>query len=330
MDWDAVDWDSLERMRTAFLAGTSGQADYWQSESDLASYDFTFGRRIGWKWDCVLGELARRGWRPPAGEVLDWGCGTGVAARAFLKHFGETTAHGIVLHDRSAPARDFASRKVRGTYPSASVRREAASDVSAPTVLVSHVRGELSDRQLECLMSVVRRATAVVWIEPGSFDVSRQLIDIREQLRGEFQLVAPCTHQGVCGMLASGSERHWCHHFAPSAPEVHTDGNWVRFGRIAGIDLRSLPFSYLVLDRRPPPPLPAGAVRVIGRPRVHKGLALLFGCQEDGVRDRRLAKSSLPEEFRQVRRGDFGTLQAWRLDGDKIIAVERLPEFADR
>ena len=42
----------------AFLAGTAGQSDYWQSESDLASYDLTFAQRIGWKWDWVLADLS--------------------------------------------------------------------------------------------------------------------------------------------------------------------------------------------------------------------------------------------------------------------------------
>ena len=66
MNWDSVDWPSLERLRTAFLNGTAGGPDYWQTESDLASYDLTFAQRIGWKWDWVLDDLQRIGWQPPA------------------------------------------------------------------------------------------------------------------------------------------------------------------------------------------------------------------------------------------------------------------------
>ena len=47
MDWLAIDWKALERLRAAFLAGTAGANDYWHSESDLASYDATFAQRIG-------------------------------------------------------------------------------------------------------------------------------------------------------------------------------------------------------------------------------------------------------------------------------------------
>src|SRR6186713_2218329 len=87
MNLEAINWDSLERLRAAFLAGTAGASDYWQSEADLASYDATFAQRIGWKWDYVLMELQRRGWSPPGGELLDWGCGSGIASRAFLDLF---------------------------------------------------------------------------------------------------------------------------------------------------------------------------------------------------------------------------------------------------
>ena len=72
MNPDTVDWNALQRLRSAFLNGSAGERDYWQGESDLASYDQTFAQRIGWKWDYVLEELKRRCWLPPASELLDW------------------------------------------------------------------------------------------------------------------------------------------------------------------------------------------------------------------------------------------------------------------
>jgi len=81
MDWERIDWKALERLRGAFLDDTAGVQDYWRSERDLESYDQTFGQRIRWKWDYVLKELKGRGWLPPRGEVVDWGCGSGVDSR---------------------------------------------------------------------------------------------------------------------------------------------------------------------------------------------------------------------------------------------------------
>jgi len=136
--------------------------------------------------------------------------------------------------------------------------------------------------------------------------------------------VAPCTHQAPCGMLAPDRERHWCHHFVASPPEAFTDGRWARWAKEMGIDLRSLPLSYLVLDRRPPAPLPPGAVRFIGRPRVQKGWALLCGCDQAGVHERRLLKRTFPQEFRDARRDCLDSLQTWECDGNRITRIEPL------
>jgi len=55
MTWSQLDWNALDRLRAGFLSGSAAAGPYWQSSSDLASYDFTYGARIGWE----------RGGRPP-------------------------------------------------------------------------------------------------------------------------------------------------------------------------------------------------------------------------------------------------------------------------
>ena len=62
MIWTELDWPALDRLRQGFLQGTSLSTPYWESETALASYDLTYGERIGWKWDHVLRELRLRGW----------------------------------------------------------------------------------------------------------------------------------------------------------------------------------------------------------------------------------------------------------------------------
>lgn len=363
MDWSKIDWAALERMRGGFLEGAAGREDYWRSESDLEAYDQTFAQRIGWKWGFVLADLERLGWRPPEGDVLDWGCGSGVAGRRFLARFQTHATGSLVLHDRSNLAMEFAERRAREEFPSLAVRREnergknageapgptilktplplggvkplgggegdsageGSSGGIATTILVSHVLSELSGPSLDSLLARVRLATAAIWVEPGTYQTSRALIAVRERLRGEFQIVAPCTHQAVCGLLVPENERHWCHHFGYTPTEVFMDGDWARFARLAGIDLRSLPLSYLVLDKRPAPTLPAGAVRVIGRPRIRKDCAMLFGCDAAGVRERRLAKRKFPQEYKLCKRGDVDSLQVWTTDGDQIVTASEVP-----
>lgn len=331
---DGVDWKALERLRAAFLSGRAGERDYWQSETDLASYDQTFAQRIGWKWDYVLEELKRRGWSPPSGDLLDWGCGSGLASRAFLDHFGARGVSALCLWDRSVLAMKYAERKARERFPNLDVvtpNIEPSQDrppkqfKALGTLLLSHVLTELEPAQVDSLLTLTQSATAVLWIEPGTHDASRALIKVRERLRGSFSIVAPCTHQAACGMLAPENARHWCHHFAPSPPGVFTDGRWARFANLAGIDLRSLPLSFLVLDKRPLARLPDGTARVIGLPRVRKAEALIFACDASGVRDRRLMKRALPGEFARLKKGDVDALQIWRCEGDEILEAKPMP-----
>lgn len=324
MSFANVDWNALQRLRAAFLDGTAGRAAYWQSDRDLASYDATFAARIGWKWDHVLHELVRLGWTPPAGPVLDWGCGSGIAARRFLAHFAPVAGAEVWFSDQSSLAVSFAVKQARTVFPSASCH--AGQPPRVGTLLVSHVLTELDARELDELTELFATAESVVWVEPGTHESSRRMIALRERLLagGGWNVVAPCTHRKACGMLAAGNEPHWCHHFASPPPEVFMDAGWARFGEEVGVDLRSLPLSYLVLDRRPAAEMPEGAVRLIGRPRVYKPNALVFGCDATGVAERSITKRALPAEHRLAKKDRLEPLQIWRCDGAVVTELKAL------
>jgi SAM-dependent methyltransferase len=325
MNLTASDWKTLRRLRATFLrANPAWRDDYWRSERDLQIYDQTFGQRIRWKWDYVLRELKQRGWTPPRADVLDWGCGSGVAGRAFLEHFGSENFHSLHLADRSPMAMRYALNRARVELPKIPTRLSVTPALPSENtiLLLSHVITELSEENLEELGRLARGAATVLWVEPGAYDASRALIGAREKLREKLSVVAPCTHQAACGMLTAGNERHWCHHFAPSPPEVFTDGDWAKFANVAGMDLRSLPLSFLVMDRREPPALPADAMRIIGKPRIYKAHAQVFGCDATGVHDRRMMKRSLRDAFRKLQKGNIEPLQHWECKDDEIVALD--------
>ena len=347
--WQTLDWAALDRLRELFLAGSGAGADYWTSPADLANYEFTYAQRIGWKWDAVLRELALRGWTPPPDRpLIDWGCGSGMAGRRVLEFFGKDSFVALRVCDHSTLAMEFAADTARQAFPGLRVEvsertgpeagataiplgdvatAEAVAPAAPGILVISHVLNELNEAGGRALRESLDRADAVLWVEPGTHADSRALIAMREALREQFVVVAPCTHQAGCGLRAAENERHWCHHFAPPPPGLQADGDWVRFAQRAGIDLRSVPYSFLVLERRGlrarvPGVLPDGWSRILGGTRIYKGYAKVLGCQADGVRDRMLQKRDAPELFKALKAGRADPLHRWDGDGERIVNSE--------
>jgi SAM-dependent methyltransferase len=322
---EPVDWAALERMRAVFLGREPLRSAYWRTESDLASYDATLGERIGWKWDAVIRDLNLRGWRPPPGPVLDFGCGSGVAGRRVLESFGTVGVESLWLHDRSGLAMEFARRKAAAAFPGLPVAVAGAAllDGKEPlgTLVVSHVLSELPGRERRRLVALAARAQAILWVEPGTHEDSQALIAVRAELADQFRVVAPCTHGGVCGLLRPGNERHWCHHFARPPWEIFADPDWAEFGRRMGVDLRSVPYSYLVMDRGEESEREAGWSRVLGSPRRYKGYSRVFSCDAGGVRDLRLARRTHSRVLDRMEEPGGPRLYRWQTEGEDVVAL---------
>ncbi len=316
--WPARDLATLRKLRARFLERTAGERDYWKSPDELALYDATFGERIGWKWDAVLAELSARAWQPRSRRVLDWGCGSGIAGRRVLAQWPHLES--LALHDRSPLARRFALEKARAAHPQIEVRE--SRDIGPDTLLVlSHVLSELPDSKLASLLTLARQAREILWVEAGTHADSRRLIsEVREALLPEFAVVAPCTHQARCGLLAAANAPHWCHHFAPVPREIFRDGKWVEFGRELKIDLRSLPYSFLVLERAAAhTPMPPGFSRVIGHPREATGYCKVLSCHAEGVREFMLQKRDAPELHRAFHKGTARSVYRWTIENGRIV-----------
>jgi SAM-dependent methyltransferase len=337
MTWTELDWNALDRLRETFLHGTAASGPYWSVPEDLANYDLTYAERIGWKWDHVLRELRLRGWRPRARDVFDWGCGSGVAARRVVEFFGPANFDTLTVWDHSPLACDYAEGAAQRAFPGLRAAQATpgflASDAPIGLLVVSHVLNELPPAALAALRQVIDRAEAVLWVEPGTHVVSRHLGRLRDELCHRFRVVAPCTHQLGCPMFAPENERHWCHFFAPPPSEIFADTNWVKFGQRAGIDLRSLPYAFIALEKPAAADAPAPAAdpqlsRVIGRVEHFKPYARLLNCDVSGLHELELPKRADPALFKQLERSKAPLVYRWQRDGLKITHGEPLAPAA--
>jgi SAM-dependent methyltransferase len=321
MTWNELDWSALDRLRRRFLAETANGESYWETPEDLACYDFTYGERIGWKWDQVLRELRQRGFAPGSRRILDWGCGSGVAARRVIAHYGAEAFAELVVWDLSPLARAYAAEAASVRFPTLSVTEATVgfleSDAPVGVLVVSHVLNELPDVALDALRRLIGRADTVLWVEPGTHAVSRRLSRLRDEFLPQFRPVAPCTHTESCPIAAAGHERDWCHFFAPPPPEIFADSGWVKFGQRAGIDLRSLPYAFLALDRRAPVP-PDGWSRILGRTEHFKPYARWLNCDASGLSTLELPKRNDPALCKQLERDKGPLVYRWQRDGGKV------------
>ncbi len=333
--------DPLERvreLREAFLTPHAcGLPDYWDAPETLAAYDSTLARRIAWKWDAVVGAIEERPGLSfqPFARVVDWGCGTGVASRSLITRAlatdsartrsrlpGKETHFSIF--DRSARAMAFAEGALRAEGASDVAQCRSDPQVDEGTLLlVSHVLTELDARAREDVFGRAERAGGVLWVEPGTPFCSAHLVELRERLRSlGFVALLPCPHSSTCG-LAGGAGSDWCHVYAEPPREVFQDATWARTARALGIDLRSLPVSFLFVVRHERVDgdghSPMGEGLVLGRPKVLKGRTLAVACRPGAVETLTVPHRSQKEFARALEKPDF--LQAIALSdkaGDRV------------
>ncbi len=332
-----INWDTLDRLRSRFLETGTNSGVYWQSEEDLAHYHATFAARIGWKWDNALETAEHAGFQLQSRKILDWGCGSGIAALRAIVFFGVDAFDEVYLWDHSAIACRFAQKTIKMIYPELKVEIAPAPSPSSPVqddtlVLVSHALNELGFEAQQNLSTHLKGAGQIFFVEPGDHTASRKLVTQRESLSNDFHIAAPCTQCESCPLLLEDNLRHWCHFFGKPPIEAFTEGFWARFAQTMEIDLRSLPYSFLVLTNKKLPqiqssdtPSQSSASRLIGRPRQFKGYTRLLSCDQAGLRDLELQKRDDKQLWKTIKKGN-GSLYRWKEvdDASRLKGGEQL------
>ena len=92
-------------------------------------------------------------------DVLDWGCGSGVAGRRVVRWLDADRVTALRVWDHSALAADFAAEAAQARYPRLTVEQVTpgflASDEPIGVLVVSHVLNELPAEVLQQLRGLV-------------------------------------------------------------------------------------------------------------------------------------------------------------------------------
>lgn len=154
-------------------------------------------------------------------------------------------------------------------------------------------RGAAVSRLLGALAAEASRASSPRWlliIEPGSRESSRELLQLREELRSQagLEIFLPCLDRRPCGALQL--EKDWCHEEVACEFPV-----WLnQLGSAAGIRKEAMLFSYLLVAVGLPEKSaawPEAGIRMVSQRMQHKGLTECWFCTPAGKERYRFSHS---------------------------------------
>ena len=338
----------------------SGLDPYWKNSSNRAhlrlAYFLYFMPSNLFRTASIWAELSRLGFKWPSGRTLkgiELGAGPasgacGIAAGEKYSPTGIPNAGhwALIEQDRATLelgarwANDYFSDVGMSDWGTRTFHRKISFNEpllpqNAPKFnlwLMSFMLNEFSDpapvlasRLMDAWERHLEEEGIIILVEPALKLQSRRLLELRKALlveretRGafDFQVLLPCLGHQSCGALAA--EEDWC----------HEEVMWWRppyfrvIDRLAGLDRKTLPFSYLVLARSNRPReeiLPAldksraeSRYRLVSPSHREGNDQEFFICGQDGKRRARFRgkykQSAMlpanPDDDARLQRGDL-------------------------
>lgn len=325
-----------DRLTTERLPGFAG---YTEDHRQLLAYGLFFFPQTYVRTSFVLEEwLTRFAPAFPAGQaprMLDAGAGAGASTLAlrdaWIRRFGPDAPLKLHAIDRSEKSLKRLAGLHRETAPESRIKLGTETlelpflrRISRPPwdlILASYSLNELceergddylekwADLAIKCLAD----QGALILIEPATRPASLRLQRLRDRLAaaGEVTLLAPCPHHQPCPLLPR-ADKVWCHEVRTWTPPESMQWLNQRLRR----DLSVVKWSFLVVQKAPPPPAGAGdrgTMRMVSPWVLAKGRRSLTGCGSDGaLHVREILARNLDRDARlDVDRLERGDIIAW-------------------
>ncbi len=169
-------------------------------------------------------------------------------------------------------------------------------DRSHDLVMAGYLLGELGEDRQAAVVDGAWEACggAVVFIEPGSVEGYRRVIDARRRLLDlGARVVAPCPHERPCPLPSDD----WCH-FSARLNRTSLQRQ-LKGGALAYEDEK---YAFVAATRESGAP---SSARVIQRPRLGRGHVTLNVCAHDGLRAITVTRSHR-DDYRRARKVRWG------------------------
>jgi ribosomal protein RSM22 (predicted rRNA methylase) len=253
----------------------------------------------------VLSEIKSRMPEFVPADLLDLGAGPGTATWAAAAVFPSLQRATLMEQDAEFIATGRQMAKSAGADPIARmewVRGDLRKSTFEPhaLVMISYALGELSEREATTLVNqALASAKVLVVIEPGTPRGCGVVHLARaEMLAAKAHIVAPCSQQGPCPMLARKDD--WCH-FAQRLERTSLHRH-LKSGELGYEDEK---FSYVIAAKEE---VARATARIIRHPLIGKGHIKLELCTPGGIVTETVTRSD-KDRFKLARRAKWG--DAW-------------------
>lgn len=229
-------------------------------------------------------------------RYIDFGSGLGSVGMAF-EQAGLLFQSGHCV-ESSGEAIDFHKRLVSHSQtPLSWASKVTANDVKGETLAIF----SYSFTELKELPSWVDQCRGVLIVEPSTRDDARRLQKLRSILLEKgWHVWGPCTHAEACPLLEE-SNRDWCHDRI-----VWQQPQWLKdIESQMPIKNGTLPCSWLMMRRDPPPRFQRGVGRITGDLQEFKGFAKQLVCRGSSREFLAWQKKDFKKGYPEIARGEL-------------------------
>lgn len=185
-------------------------------------------------------------------RVLDFGCGPGTSSLSMIQAGHRVEC--ITAIESSHHMLDVFSKALRKIAPNVPLSSYAnLSDIRLSNfdiIFCCNVLNEVEESQRFSVISSLRNHLSengiLMILEPGNFDSTRALMNLRDKVVDEFKDLAiayPCTHYSKCPMINEPTQ--WCH----SSIRWQRPSLIQQIDELTGFNKHEIKYSALVLQR---------------------------------------------------------------------------------